>query len=331
VLAIMPWNYPVWQVMRAAAPALAAGNSVVLKHASNVTGCAQRVAAIVRRAVPDRALVEQVVVPGAQVERLIHDPRVAAVTLTGSEAVGVQVAEACARALKKSVLELGGSDPFIVLEDADIEATARSAAGARFLNAGQSCIAAKRFIVVNAVAAAFEDAFASAAASLRFGDPFDDVDLGPLASVKARDEIAGQVEAGRRAGGRLLVGGETPVGRGAFYPPTVVAGVTPENPLAREETFGPVAAVLRVADADAAVAVANASPYGLSASVWTTDLERGQQLAGRLEAGSVFVNTPSASDPRMPIGGVKRSGWGRELGAWGIKEFVNAQSVTVSC
>ena len=227
------------------------------------------------------------------------------------------------------MLELGGSDPFIVLADADVDATAAAAVGARFLNAGQSCIASKRFIVIESIADAFEEAFAAHAAELRMGDPRGDVDLGPMSRADLRDELADQVARGVEAGGRVLTGGEVPDGPGAFYPPTVVAGVTPENVLAEEETFGPAAAVIRVRDVDDAIAVANASRYGLSASIWTTDDEHARALSGRLEAGSVFVNLPSVSDPRVPIGGVKRSGWGRELGAWGIREFVNVQSVTV--
>jgi succinate-semialdehyde dehydrogenase/glutarate-semialdehyde dehydrogenase len=272
-----------------------------------------------------------VVVPGGQVAELIADPRVAAVTLTGSEAVGVQVATACGRQLKRSVLELGGSDAFIVLGDADVEAAARGAVSARFLNAGQSCIAGKRFIAEESVADAFAEAFAAAALRLRMGDPRQEgSDLGPMARADLRDELIDQVRRGVQDGGRIIAGGTHPDGPGAYFAPTIVDGVLPGNVLAREETFGPAAALLRAPDAAAAIEIANGSPYGLSSSLWTTDLDRARRLAPQIEAGAVFVNTHSASDPRMPFGGVKRSGWGRELGAFGIREFVNVQAVTVA-
>lgn len=328
VLAVMPWNYPVWQVMRAAAPALMAGNTLVLKHAANVSGSAKLLGELAARVEP--SLLEVLVIASHDVAPLIADDRIAAVTLTGSEGAGVAVALECARALKPSVLELGGSDPFVVLADADVEAAAAMAVKARFSNTGQSCVAAKRFIVVEAVADAFEEAFAAGAAQLVMGDPRGDVDLGPMARADLRDELADQVRRGVAAGGRVLAGGEAPDGPGAYYPPTVVGGVTLESPLAREETFGPAAAVLRVPDEAAAIAVANASPYGLSSSLWTRDVERGKALARTIEAGAVFINTMTASDPRVPFGGIKRSGWGRELGAFGIREFVNVQAVTVA-
>lgn len=328
VLAIMPWNYPFWQVMRAAAPALLAGNTVVLKHASNVTGSALLLGDIVSSVEP--GLIEVVVVPGSGVADLIGDRRIAAVTLTGSEKVGVAVAEACARALKPSVLELGGSDPFIVLADADVATAAKIGVKARFSNAGQSCIAAKRFIVVDALADAFGEAFAGEVAQLRMGAPRTEVDLGPMSRTDLRDDLADQVERGVAAGGRLIAGGAVPDAPGAYYPPTVIADVSPDNPLANEETFGPAAAILRVSDEESAIAIANASPYGLSSSIWTRDLDRAKRLASRIEAGAVFVNAMTASDPRMPFGGTKRSGWGRELGAFGIREFVNVQAVSVA-
>jgi succinate-semialdehyde dehydrogenase / glutarate-semialdehyde dehydrogenase len=330
VLAVMPWNYPVWQVIRAGAPIWAGGNTIVLKHASNVTGSALRLAEVLADVADDGPLLETVVVGAAGVEGLIADERVAAVTLTGSEGAGIAVATTCAKYLKKSVLELGGSDPFIVLEDADLQLTAAGAVKARFLNNGQSCIAGKRFIAVESVAAEFEELFAAEAARLVLGDPRDEaVQLGPMARVDLRDELADQVRRGVAAGGRLVLGGRVPEDPGAYYPATIVGSVAAGNPVAEEETFGPAAAILVARDADHAVELANASPYGLSASVWTGDEGRGAALAASISAGSVFVNTPSASDPRMPIGGTKRSGWGRELGAFGIREFVNVQGVTV--
>jgi succinate-semialdehyde dehydrogenase / glutarate-semialdehyde dehydrogenase len=331
VLAIMPWNYPIWQLIRAAAPAWMAGNTVVLKHASNVTGCAIELGRVVAAAVGETSPLEVVVCPGSRVAQLIADPRIAAVTLTGSEAVGVQVATTCAQHLKKSVLELGGSDAFIVLADADIEAAARGAITARFLNAGQSCIAGKRFIAVEAVADAFTEAFAAATRELRMGEPTDERNaLGPMARVDLRDELDDQVRRAVADGGQIVAGGTHPNGPGAFFSPTIVADVAPDGVLAREETFGPAAAILRAPDDAAAIELANQSIYGLSSSLWTTDLDRARRLAPAIEAGAVFVNTHSASDPRMPFGGIKRSGWGRELGAFGIREFVNVQSVTIA-
>jgi len=331
VLAIMPWNYPVWQVMRAAAPILMAGNAMVLKHASNVTGCALALAEVVKRAGVVDGLLDAVVLPGSQVAPLIADRRIAAVTLTGSEGVGQSVAEACARELKPSVLELGGSDAFVVLADADLEEAARVGVRARFQNNGQSCIAAKRFIVEEAVAEEFEERFAAAASALVVGDPADEAtQLGPMARADLRDELADQVARGVAAGGRLLAGGGVPDGPGAFHPATVVGGVLPGTPLFREETFGPAAAVVRARDAEHAIAMANDSPYGLSSSLWTADVDRARELSGRIEAGAVFVNAMSASDARLPFGGVKRSGWGRELGEWGIRAFTNVQSVVVA-
>ncbi|HET9719840.1 MAG TPA: NAD-dependent succinate-semialdehyde dehydrogenase [Solirubrobacteraceae bacterium] len=331
VLAIMPWNYPVWQLIRAAAPAWMAGNAVVLKHASNVTGCALELGRAVAQAAGELSPLEVIVAPGSRVAEVIADHRVAAVTLTGSESVGVQVAEASARHLKKSVLELGGSDAFIVLSDADLEAAVRGAISARFLNAGQSCIAGKRFIVVEAVADAFTEAFAAAAQALQMGDPLDERNnLGPMARVDLRDDLDRQVRRGLEDGGRLIVGGTHPEGPGAYFTPTVVADVPPDGVLAQEETFGPAAAILRAPDEASAIVLANRSPYGLSSSLWTADLDRARRLAPEIEAGAVFVNTFSASDPRMPFGGIKRSGWGRELGPFGIREFVNVQAVTIA-
>jgi succinate-semialdehyde dehydrogenase/glutarate-semialdehyde dehydrogenase len=331
VLAIMPWNYPVWQLIRAAAPTWMAGNSVLLKHASNVSGSALELTRIVAEAAGDPTPLEVVLVPGAQATALIADPRIAAVTLTGSEAVGIQVATACAAVLKKSVLELGGSDPFIVLSDADVEAAARAATSARFLNAGQSCIAGKRFVVVEQIADQFAEAFAAYAGGLNFGDPTDDAtQVGPMARRDLREELEDQVRRGLTGTARVIAGGSHPDGPGAYFTPTVVDAVQPGSVLALEETFGPVAAIMRVPNDGAAIQIANESPYGLSSSLWTNDLERARKLAPAIEAGAVFVNVHSASDPRMPFGGVKRSGWGRELGAFGIREFVNVQAVTIA-
>jgi succinate-semialdehyde dehydrogenase/glutarate-semialdehyde dehydrogenase len=331
VLAIMPWNYPFWQVLRAAVPALVAGNAVVLKHASNVTGTALLLGDLVQGTPGAEDLLGVVVVPGAEVGSLIADPRIAAVTLTGSEEVGVSVAQACATQLKKSVLELGGSDPFVVLGDADVAAAAAVGATARFQNAGQSCIAAKRFIVVDSVAEEFAERLAQAAGAIATGDPTDPATtMGPMARADLRDELADQVRRGVGAGGRVLAGGEIADGPGSFYPPTVVAGVEPGTALFDEETFGPVAAVTTATDERHAIALANRTRYGLSSSLWTRDLERAARLAGEIAAGGVFVNTMTASDPRMPFGGIGRSGWGRELGRWGIHEFVNVQAVTVA-
>lgn len=331
VLAIMPWNYPFWQVMRFAAPALMAGNAVVLKHAANVTGCALAVSeAAAAAGLPDD-LLQAIVLPGAATETVIADRRVAAVTLTGSEQVGMRVGAACGRSLKKSVLELGGSDAFVVLHDADVARAAEVAVRARFQNGGQSCIAAKRFVIVDAVAEEFEARFVAGAAALRVGDPADEAtELGPMARADLRDELAAQLADGLAHGGRLALGGNVPPGPGAFLEPTVVADVVPGSPLFDEETFGPVAALVRARDERHALELANRSRFGLSCSVWTSDVERARALSPLVETGAVFVNAMSASDPRMPFGGLKHSGYGRELGSFGIREFVNVQGVTVA-
>jgi succinate-semialdehyde dehydrogenase/glutarate-semialdehyde dehydrogenase len=331
VLAVMPWNFPYWQVIRFAAPALMAGNVGLLKHASNVPGCAQAIEAIFQDAGFPRGCFQALMIGSHAVEAVITDPAVRAVTLTGSEPAGMAVAAAAGRALKKTVLELGGSDPFIILEDADIQAAARAAALARCINNGQSCIAAKRFIVVEAVGEAFEDAFLAAMSALRVGDPMDpSTDVGPMARPDLLEELHDQVKRSVHAGAVLRLGGKPLEGRGAFYPPTVLTGVRPGMAAFDEETFGPVAAVIRAEDAADAVALANRSSFGLGASLWTKDLRRGEALAAQIESGSVFINGMVKSDPRLPFGGVKRSGYGRELSAFGIREFVNIKTIWIA-
>jgi succinate-semialdehyde dehydrogenase / glutarate-semialdehyde dehydrogenase len=331
VLAVMPWNFPYWQVFRFAAPALMAGNVGLLKHASNVPGCALAIEEIFRRARFPEGCFQTLMIGSRAVEAVIRQEAVRAVTLTGSEPAGVAVASAAGACLKKTVLELGGSDPFVVLADADVPRAAKAAAMARCINNGQSCIAAKRFIVVEEVAGAFEDAFLAAMAALKVGDPMDlSTDVGPMAREDLLAELHDQVERSVRAGAVLRLGGKRVDGPGAFYPPTVLTGVRPGMPAFDEETFGPVAAVVRAVDEADAIALANRSAFGLGASLWTSDLERGEALARRIETGSVFVNGPVKSDPRLPFGGVKRSGYGRELSAFGIREFVNIKTVWIA-
>ena len=332
VLAVMPWNFPFWQAIRFAAPALMAGNGAVLKHASNVPGCALAIEALFREAGFPENLFRTVLVGSADVAALIESRYVAAVTLTGSVAAGRSVAEAAGRSLKKVVLELGGSDAYLVLEDADIEAAAKVAATARMVNGGQSCIAGKRFIVVEEVAEAFERALADEMRAIRFGDPrAEDTRFGPLVSVEARDEIHRQVETTLMRGGRLLVGGWIPDQPGAWYPPTVIADVRPGQPAHDEEIFGPVAAIIRARDEADVIRIANDSEFGLGSGVLTTDLARGERIAAEeLEAGLSFVNQNVRSDPRLPFGGVKHSGHGRECGRYGLLEFVNIKTVVVA-
>ena len=330
VLAIMPWNFPFWQVFRFAAPALMAGNGAVLKHASNVPSCALAIEDVLRQAGLPEGLFRTVLVPGSGVEPLIGDPRIAAVTLTGSSEVGERVASAAGKHLKKQVLELGGSDPFIVLADADLEAAVKVAVRARNQNNGQSCIAAKRFIVEAAVADEFGARFSEAVGALRVGDPMErDTNVGPLARGDLRDALVAQVERSLAQGAHTVTGGTSLNGKGYYYAPTVLDGVTEEMPAFREETFGPVAAVIRARDPEDAVRLANDTEYGLGAALWTRDVDRATQLARNIEAGSVFINGMVASDPRIPFGGIKRSGYGRELGVYGIKEFVNIQTIVV--
>lgn len=330
VLAIMPWNFPFFQVFRFAAPAIAAGNVVILKHASNVPRCAVEIENVFREAGFPAGAFQTLLIGSGAVPDLIADRRIAAVTLTGSESAGRAVAGHAGRSLKKTVLELGGSDPFVVLADADVDRAAETAARARLINSGQSCIAAKRFIVVESVADAFLEAFVAAMGRARVGDPLaEGTEVGPQARVDLRDALHRQVRRSVERGARLVIGGEAPEGPGAFYPPTVLATVRPGMAAFDEETFGPVAGVIRAKDEADAVRLANATDYGLGASLWTQDRDRGRQLAAEIEAGVVFVNGVVRSDPRMPFGGVKHSGYGRELSEFGLREFVNVKTVRV--
>jgi len=330
VLAIMPWNYPYWQVFRAAAPALMAGNAVVLKHAENTTRCALEMERIFREAGAPPDLFATILYSNDDTDALIADDRIAAVTLTGSERAGRAVGGAAGAALKPSVLELGGSDAFVVRADADLDATARAAVTARFQNNGQSCIAGKRFIVVDQVYDAFLDRFAANAAALVVGDPADDATgLGPVARADLRATLHAQVRSTVDAGARLVRGGSERSGPGFFYDATVVADVVPGMRMFDEEVFGPAAAVIRARDDDHAIELANASTFGLGGSIWTRDVAEGERVAARLECGCAFVNAIVASDPRVPFGGVKRSGYGRELSAFGLHEFVNIQTVWI--
>ena len=330
VLAVMPWNFPFWQAFRAGLPALAAGNVMLLKHASNVPQAALAIEEVFREAGFPEGVFQTLLVGSAAVDRIIEDRRVAGVTLTGSEGAGMQVAATAGRALKKSVLELGGSDPFIVLADADVAAAAGIAVRARNQNNGQSCIAAKRFIVVDDVADDFEKRFVAAVGALKVGDPMDRGNqVGPLARPDLIDSLEKQVADSVKMGARVLTGGKRLDGAGNYYTPTVLGGVTADMPVFREETFGPVAALIRAKDTDEAIRLANDSEFGLGSAIWTADTQEAQRIADRIEAGMVFVNGMVASDARLPFGGVKKSGFGHELSEIGIKEFTNAQTVWV--
>jgi succinate-semialdehyde dehydrogenase/glutarate-semialdehyde dehydrogenase len=331
VLAVMPWNFPFWQVFRAVAPALMAGNGMLLKHASNVPGSALAIEEVLHHAGVPKDLFRTLLLPSTEVEALIRDDNIVAVTLTGSVPAGRSVATAAGSVLKKCVLELGGADAYLVLEDADIEAAAKIAATARMVNGGQSCIAGKRFIVVRSVLEAFERAMVEAMRNYEMGDPTKEgTVLGPMQSVKARDEIHRQVEQSIAKGARLLLGGEIPDRPGAWYPATVLTDVRAGQPAHDEEVFGPVAAIIAAEDEKEAVRIANESEFGLGSGVLTSNLDRGRRIAAEeLEAGLSFVNENVRSDPRTPFGGVKHSGYGRECSAYGIREFVNIKTVHV--
>jgi succinate-semialdehyde dehydrogenase/glutarate-semialdehyde dehydrogenase len=328
VLAVMPWNFPFWQVFRFAAPAIAAGNAGLLKHASNVSLCGAAIAALFDEAGAPPGLLTYLPIGSDRVADLLGDDRVQAATLTGSGAAGAAVAAAAGAACKKCVLELGGSDPFVVLDDADLEQAVAKGIKSRFMNAGQSCIAAKRFIVLESIADDFEQRFVEAAMALQAGDPRDDATtLAPMARGDLRDEIHQQVHDSRASGARVLTGGEAGDGAGFFYLPTVLTQVGPGMRAYGEELFGPVASILRASDEAEALRLANDTPFGLGGSVWTQDAERGLRVARALDCGSAFVNELVKSDPRLPFGGIKASGFGRELAWHGLREFVNAKTV----
>jgi len=330
VLAIMPWNFPFWQVFRFAAPALMAGNVGILKHASNVPQCALAIEDVFRRAGFSDGAFQTLLIGSDAVEGIIADPRIAAVTLTGSEGAGRSVAGAAGKSLKKSVIELGGSDPFVVMPSADLEAAVSTAVTARMINNGQSCIAAKRFIVHERIYDAFLENFVARVSSIKVGDPMDEAtELGPLATASIRDELDVQVKTSVAKGARLFTGGKKLEGKGYYYAPTVLADIPPDAPAARDELFGPVASVFKAKDMAEAIKLANGTSFGLGASAWTRDDAERERFIAEIESGLLFINGMVASDPRLPFGGVKNSGFGRELGEFGIREFVNIKSVRV--
>jgi len=331
VLAVMPWNFPFWQVMRFAAPALMAGNAGMLKHASNVPGCALALEQVFRRAGFPENIFRTLMIGSRQVEKIIRHPLVKAVTLTGSEPAGMQVASIAGSELKKTVLELGGSDPYIVLEDADLSKCVAMSVTSRMINQGQSCIAAKRFIVVEPLVKEFEKQQTAIMQSMKMGDPMlPDTKVGPMARMDLLKELDDQVQRSIKAGARLLCGGRKADGPGAFYLPTVLAGVKKGMSVYEEETFGPVSAIIPVKDTEDAIAVANDSPFGLGGAVWSRDLKKAEMVARRIETGAMFINGLTKSDPRLPFGGVKKSGYGRELSHYGIKEFVNIKTIWIA-
>jgi succinate-semialdehyde dehydrogenase/glutarate-semialdehyde dehydrogenase len=330
ILAVMPWNFPFWQVFRFAAPALAAGNVGLLKHASNVPQCALAIEEIFRRAGFAEGCFQTLLIETESVRRVIDDARVVAVTLTGSTGAGSQVASAAGKQLKKTVLELGGSDPFVVMPSANLETAARTAVRARTINNGQSCIAAKRFIVAESIADEFERRLVTGIRSLVVGDPMDPAtDVGPLANEAQVKTLVDQVQRSVRAGARLLTGGRPLDRAGYYFAPGVLTDITPDSPAYSEEVFGPIALLFRARDIDEAIRIANDSPFGLGASAWTNDTRERNRFITELEAGMVFINGMVASDPRLPFGGIKESGYGRELSAYGLREFVNIKTVWV--
>jgi len=331
VLAIMPWNFPFWQVFRFAAPALMAGNVGILKHAANVPKCALAIEQLFCRAGFEEGIFQTLLIEAEKAEKVIVDPRIKAVTLTGSERAGSIVSSMAAREIKKSVLELGGSDPFIVMPSADFELAVGTAVKARTINTGQSCIAAKRFFIADKVYDKFLDQFVDQMRSLKVGDPFDETtEIGPLANEHILKGVDDQVQKSIAMGAKLLTGGNRIAGPGFFYEPTVLADVPRNSPAFREEVFGPVAAVLRVRNAEEAIELANDSTFGLGASAWTNDEIEQELFASELQSGMVFINSMVASDPRLPFGGIKRSGFGRELGTAGIREFMNAKTIWIA-
>ncbi|PZD71616.1 Succinate-semialdehyde dehydrogenase [NADP(+)] 1 [Acaryochloris thomasi RCC1774] len=330
VLAVMPWNFPFWQVFRFAAPALMAGNVGLLKHASNVPQCALAIEDILSRAGFPDGVFQTLLIGAAQVESVVKDTRVKAATLTGSEPAGASLAAVAGTQIKKTVLELGGSDPFIILESADLNLAAETAVKARMLNNGQSCIAAKRFIVVDAIADEFEQKLVAAFNDLTIGDPMDEtVHVGPLATASILSELDQQVLTAVQNGARVLIGGNKKAEPGNYYLPTILTDIAPDNPVYYEEFFGPVALLFRIPDLDAAIKLANDTPFGLGASAWTAIPEEQERCIVELEAGAVFINGMVKSDPRLPFGGIKRSGYGRELGIPGIHEFVNLKTIWI--
>jgi succinate-semialdehyde dehydrogenase/glutarate-semialdehyde dehydrogenase len=331
ILAIMPWNFPFWQVVRFVAPALMAGNVGLLKHASNVPQCALKLEEIFCRAGFPEGVFQTLLIGAKQVEGILADPRIVAATLTGSEQAGVEVGSSAARRIKKVVLELGGSDPFVVLPSADLDQAVTTAVKARIINNGQSCIAAKRFVVTESIADEFERKFVMKMKALKVGDPFDEAtDLGPLATPQGLEDLDRDVQKTVAAGAQVLTGGKKLSGPGNFYAPTVLTAIPKNSPAYKEELFGPVASLFRAKNLDDAIHIANDSRFGLGASAWTNDPKERDKLVNELEAGMVFINGMVASDPRLPFGGIQRSGYGRELGPFGIREFTNIKTVSVS-
>lgn len=330
ILAVMPWNFPLWQVFRFVAPTLTAGNVGVLKHASNVPQCALAIESILTEAGYPEGVFQTLLIGASQVENIINDDRIKAATLTGSEPAGMSLASSAGKQIKKVVLELGGSDPFIVLESADVESAATTALTSRMLNNGQSCIAAKRFIVVDAIADQFTEKLVQKFQALKVGDPMDEtVDVGPLATPSIVSDIDEQVQKTVAMGGKVLVGGKKLEHSGNYYLPTILTDIPKGSPGEKEEFFGPVALLFRVKNLDEAIALANDSPFGLGASIWTNDPNEQKRLMNEIEAGSIFINSLVKSDPRLPFGGIKRSGYGRELAKEGIHEFVNIKTIWV--